>query len=72
MRSWGFTVAGVVLGAVAGWFYWRHWGCTNGCAITGSPVNSTLYGAVMGALVINLFRKDNAAEQARGKGNPHG
>ena len=57
------TVFGVVLGAVAGWFYWSQWGCTAGCSITGSPVNSSLYGAFMGGLLVNSVRKEKKNEQ---------
>lgn len=51
------TVLGVALGSVAGYFYWQHFGCTTGCAITSSPVNSSLYGAFMGGLLFNSFRR---------------
>lgn len=48
---------GIALGAVGGWLYWSHFGCTTGCSITSSPVNSTLYGAFMGGLILNSFAK---------------
>lgn len=45
-------IAGVVLGGVAGFAYYRFVGCSGGvCPITGNPYISTVYGAVMGALV---------------------
>lgn len=45
---------GILLGAVGGYLYWYYIGCTGGsCAITSSPVNSTLYGALMGGLLFN-------------------
>lgn len=51
-------VVGIVIGALGGYLYWYFIGCNSGtCMITSSPVNSTLYGGVMGALVINTFRK---------------
>jgi hypothetical protein len=51
--KWGI---GILLGAVAGYLYWYYIGCTSGsCAITSSPVNSTLYGALMGGLLLNTF-----------------
>jgi hypothetical protein len=47
---------GITLGAVAGYLYWFYIGCNSGsCAITSSPVNSTLYGAMMGGLLLNTF-----------------
>jgi len=47
---------GIALGAVAGFLYWYYIGCNSGsCAITSSPVNSTLYGGLMGGLLLNTF-----------------
>ena len=52
------TGIGVVLGAIAGYFYYYYVGCASGsCAITSKPLNSTLYGAAMGGLVFNMFIK---------------
>jgi hypothetical protein len=43
---------GITLGAAAGFLYWKFVGCSNGtCMITSKPINSTLYGALMGFLV---------------------
>ena len=50
---------GITLGAVAGFLYWKFVGCTSGtCMITYKPINSTLYGAIMGFLVAGIFKKD--------------
>ena len=50
---------GITLGAVAGFLYWKFVGCSSGaCMITSKPINSTLYGAVMGFLVAGIFKKD--------------
>ncbi|RKY94619.1 MAG: hypothetical protein DRQ01_01925 [Ignavibacteriae bacterium] len=43
----------IMIGALGGYFYYYFIGCNNGCAITGSPTNSTAYGAVIGALFTN-------------------
>jgi phage shock protein E len=52
------VILGIILGATAGYLYWRFVGCASGtCAITSKPLNSTLYGAMMGALSFNLFTK---------------
>lgn len=49
---------GAALGAVAGFMYWKFVGCSSGtCPITSNPVNSSLYGAMMGALLLSLFKK---------------
>lgn len=53
------ALIGVVVGALAGYFYWQQIGCSSGtCAITSSPINSTLYGAVMGGLLFSMFKKE--------------
>lgn len=53
------AVAGVIAGALAGYLYWRFVGCISGtCAITSNPVNSTIYGALMGGLVLSMFKKN--------------
>ncbi len=42
---------GVILGGAIGFAYYYFIGCKSGtCAITSSPVNSTLYGVMLGAL----------------------
>jgi uncharacterized membrane protein YedE/YeeE len=52
------TGIGVVIGAIAGYLYYFYIGCASGtCAITSKPLNSTLYGAVMGGLIFNMFIK---------------
>lgn len=53
-------IIGSVVGAFAGYLYWQQIGCLSGtCAITSKPVNSTLFGSVMGALLLGLFKKQN-------------
>ena len=52
------TGIGVVVGAIAGYLYYFYVGCSSGsCAITSKPLNSTLYGAMMGGLLFNMFVK---------------
>jgi hypothetical protein len=51
---------GISLGALAGFLYWKFIGCSSGtCMITSKPINSTLYGALMGFLVAGIFKKEN-------------
>lgn len=53
------TGIGVAIGALAGYGYYFYVGCASGtCAITSKPLNSTLYGALMGGLIFNMFVKD--------------
>lgn len=59
-------MAGAVLGAIGGYVYWQQIGCASGtCAITSKPLNSTLYGAIMGALLLGLFKKDTTKKSVQ-------
>ena len=50
---------GALAGAISGYMYYRLVGCASGtCAITSSPINSTVYGAVMGALLFSMFKRE--------------
>ena len=52
------TLIGIIIGAVAGYLYYLNIRCESGtCAITSKPVNSTLYGGLMGGLIFNMFVK---------------
>ena len=52
------TGIGIVIGAIAGYLYYYYIGCASGtCSITSKPLNSSLYGAVMGGLLFNMFVK---------------
>nr|WP_314865916.1 DUF6132 family protein [uncultured Flavobacterium sp.] len=55
------TGLGIAVGALAGYGYYNYVGCASGtCAITSKPLNSILYGAVMGGLLFNMFVKDSS------------
>ena len=63
MKKWfnhnKLYLVGAVLGAIAGYLYWQQVGCSTGtCMITSKPLNSTVYGALMGALLFGLFKKE--------------
>ncbi len=64
MKKWfnnnKLYLAGIFIGAVAGYLYWQQIGCSSGtCMITSNPLNSTVYGALMGALLFGIFKKEN-------------
>ena len=51
------TITGAVVGAIAGFFYWKFIGCRTGtCYIQSNPVRMTLYCALMGALSLNVIQ----------------
>ena len=52
------SIIGMILGGLAGYLYYHFVGCASGtCMITSKPLNSTLYGMLMGFLVLNIFKK---------------
>ena len=53
------AIIGVLIGAIGGYLYYHFIGCESGtCPITSKPLNSTLYGAMMGGLFFSLFKKE--------------
>ena len=53
-------IIGAFAGAIAGYVYYQQLGCSSGtCMITSKPLNSTVYGALMGALLFGIFKKEN-------------
>lgn len=68
MKNWildqKLYLLGATTGAAAGYLYWKFVGCLTGtCAITSNPVNSTLYFAVVGALLFSLFKKKERSNE---------
>lgn len=60
LRKHWLTIVGVGIGSIAGFLYWKYVGCVNGtCPITSSPTSSTIYGALMGGLLLSTFKKEN-------------
>lgn len=58
-RHW-LTLLGIALGATGGFLYWNFIGCTTGtCPITSSPINSSVWGAIIGGLLLSSFQKEN-------------
>jgi len=53
------TFIGIIVGAIGGYLYYHFVGCASGtCPITSKPLNSSLYGAFMGALLFNTLEKE--------------
>jgi Family of unknown function (DUF6132) len=64
MKKWfknnKLYLIGAAIGAIAGYLYWQQISCASGtCMITSKPVNSTIYGAIMGALLFGMFKKES-------------
>ena len=66
IKKYGLIAIGMVTGVVGGFFYWQQVGCVSGtCPITSSPVNSSLYGAMMGGLLFSMFKKGENKQQEK-------
>ena len=47
---------GGLIGALLGYIYYIQIGCISGtCPITSNPISSSIYGAILGALVLELI-----------------
>jgi hypothetical protein len=58
LMKYKWIAVGSLAGAAGGYIYYAFAGCASGaCAITSNPVISTIYGAMMGGLFFDLFRK---------------
>ena len=59
IKNYWLISTGVLVGVAGGYLYWQQIGCVTGtCPITSSPINSSLYGAMMGGVLFSMFKKD--------------
>lgn len=53
-----WMVIGGIVGLMAGYAYWYFIGCSSGtCPITSNPINSSIYGTILGMMVANMFEE---------------
>ena len=58
IKKYKLGLIGIVLGGILGYAYYHFIGCNTGtCAITSKPINSSVYGMVMGYLILSNFEK---------------
>lgn len=58
LLKYKFTLIGMILGGIGGYIYYKEVGCVSGtCPITSNPYISTIYGMIVGALLLNTFEK---------------
>jgi len=51
-------IIGSLVGGVGGFAYYHFVGCTSGtCPITSNPYISIIYGALLGYLLLDMFKK---------------
>jgi hypothetical protein len=68
LKKYRLTFLGVLIGAIAGYAYYYFIGCNSGtCAITSSPINSTIYGVLMGGLLFNMIQTEFSKKTKDGK-----
>jgi hypothetical protein len=59
LKKYKLTLLGSLIGAAGGYAYYHFVGCNSGsCAITSSPINSTIYGVLMGGLLLNMIESN--------------
>lgn len=60
LQKYMLTIVGIIVGAAGGFAYYYFVGCASGtCSISSSPINSTMYGALLGGLFLNMFQKED-------------
>lgn len=58
IKKYKLGLIGLVLGGILGYAYYHFIGCNTGtCSITSKPINSSVYGMVMGYLILSTFEK---------------
>ena len=51
-------IIGIFVGSVAGFLYYHFTGCSSGtCPITSNPYMTVAYGALLGYLLFDMFKK---------------
>ena len=58
------TVIGAIIGGITGYLYYKYVGCASStCRIISKPLNSTLYFALVGGLLFNMFVKNTKTKK---------
>ena len=58
MKTTTFLILLTIAGLLVGYGYYHFFGCISNCTISSSPVNSTLYGGIMGVLLGLSLKKE--------------
>ncbi len=54
------SILGIIIGAISGYLYFYFIGCSTGaCPIISHPWRMTFYGALLGGLLFDIFRKES-------------
>lgn len=64
IKNHALALLGAAIGGAAGYAYYFYIGCVSGtCPITSSPVMSVIWGAVIGGLLLSLFKKKKTTDE---------
>lgn len=63
LKHW-LKFTGIAVGVLGGYLYYYYVGCASGtCPITSNPYRMTLYGALIGFLLFDMFGKNPKKEK---------
>ncbi len=64
LKKYKLGIVGIIVGGILGYAYYHFIGCSTGtCAITSKPLNSTVYGMLMGYLTFSIFQKSKPKQE---------
>ncbi|VBB45078.1 conserved hypothetical protein [uncultured Paludibacter sp.] len=64
ISKYWLSILGAFVGAVGGFLYYYFVGCVSGtCPITSNPYISIAWGAVMGYLIFDMFKKKEKKDE---------
>lgn len=67
LKHW-LKFVGILVGALGGYIYYRLVGCSTGsCPITSNPYRMSIYGALMGFLLFDMFKKNPTEKKEKEK-----
>ena len=64
IEKYKLRIVGGVVGGILGYAYYHFIGCNSGsCAITSKPINSSVYGMIMGYLLFSMFEQSGKLKE---------
>lgn len=63
IKKWSKLLLPTVIGLTGGYLYYYFVGCNRGCAITGNPYTSMIWGGAIGLLFTNWKSKPKQKQQ---------
>ncbi len=56
LQKYWTKAAGIIIGAVGGYLYYKYVGCVSGtCPLTSNPWSMIIYGSLMGMLLFDMI-----------------